>query len=93
MEVSVQLYYEHDAVVVRSATRITDEVLAGGGRLRVIGRAGTGVDNIDVKAATRKGVLVMNSQVGLNGSCTQAGFSDRLATRWEAARTPMLQST
>ena len=46
-------------MVVRSATRITDEVLASGGRLRVIGRAGTGVDNIDVKAATRKGVLVM----------------------------------
>uniref|UniRef100_A0A0P4W810 D-3-phosphoglycerate dehydrogenase n=1 Tax=Scylla olivacea TaxID=85551 RepID=A0A0P4W810_SCYOL len=55
---------EHDAVVVRSATRITEEALAGGGRLRVIGRAGTGVDNIDVKAATRKGVLVMNTPGG-----------------------------
>ncbi len=46
-------------MVVRSATRVTEEVLAGGGRLRVIGRAGTGVDNIDVKAATRWGIIVM----------------------------------
>lgn len=50
---------EHDGVVVRSATRITEEVLVSGERLRVVGRAGTGVDNIDVKAATRRGVLVM----------------------------------
>lgn len=56
---SFSLLQEHDGVVVRSATRVTEEVLEGGGRLRVIGRAGTGVDNIDVKAATRRGVIVM----------------------------------
>lgn len=46
-------------MVVRSATRITEEVLGNVKRLRVVGRAGTGVDNIDVKAATRRGVIVM----------------------------------
>jgi D-3-phosphoglycerate dehydrogenase len=51
----------YDALVVRSATKVSDEVLAAGPRLRVVGRAGTGVDNIDVEAATRRGVLVVNA--------------------------------
>lgn len=55
---------EHDAVVVRSATKVTAEVLAASDRLRVVGRAGTGVDNIDVPAATRRGVIVMNTPAG-----------------------------
>ncbi|MBL8769637.1 MAG: phosphoglycerate dehydrogenase [Planctomycetes bacterium] len=50
-----------DAILVRSAVKITERVLAGATRLEVIGRAGIGVDNIDVDAATRHGVLVMNS--------------------------------
>jgi D-3-phosphoglycerate dehydrogenase len=49
------------AILVRSAVKITERVLAGATRLEVIGRAGIGVDNIDVDAATRHGVLVMNS--------------------------------
>ena len=52
---------DYDALVVRSATKVTDEVLAAGRRLRVVGRAGTGVDNIDVNAATRRGILVVNA--------------------------------
>jgi D-3-phosphoglycerate dehydrogenase len=55
---------EYDALVVRSATRVTAEALASPGRLRVIGRAGTGVDNIDVDAATRAGVVVLNTPGG-----------------------------
>src|SRR5579862_8447457 len=55
---------EADALVVRSATRVTDELLSHGPRLRVIGRAGVGVDNIDLEAATRRGVLVMNTPGG-----------------------------
>src|SRR2546430_6171328 len=47
-----------------SATRVTPEVLAAAPRLRVIGRAGTGVDNIDLAAATRRGVVVMNAPGG-----------------------------
>src|SRR5437660_10768689 len=53
-----------DGVIVRSATRITPELLADPGRLRAIVRAGVGVDNIDVAAATRKGIVVMNTPGG-----------------------------
>ena len=53
-----------DALVVRSATRVTDELLEQAPRLRVIGRAGVGVDNIDLNAATRRGILVMNTPGG-----------------------------
>jgi D-3-phosphoglycerate dehydrogenase len=56
----------YDALVVRSATRVTAEVIAAGGRLRVIGRAGTGVDNIDVDAATRRGIVVVNAPASNN---------------------------
>ncbi len=51
----------YDALIVRSATRVTAEVIAAGGRLKVIGRAGVGVDNVDVDAATRRGIVVANA--------------------------------
>jgi D-3-phosphoglycerate dehydrogenase len=51
---------EYDALVVRSGTKVDAEVIERSGRLRVIGRAGIGVDNIDIDAATRKGILVAN---------------------------------
>ncbi len=51
----------YDAIVVRSGTRVTEAILERARRLRVIGRPGAGVDNIDVEAATRRGVLVMNT--------------------------------
>jgi D-3-phosphoglycerate dehydrogenase len=51
----------YDAVVVRSATKLTAEVLERAERLRVIGRAGVGVDNVDVEAATRRGIVVANA--------------------------------
>lgn len=50
-----------DAVIVRSATKIPREVIEKGSQLKVIGRAGVGVDNIDVKAASEKGIFVVNS--------------------------------
>jgi len=53
-----------DALLVRSATKVTAEVIAAGEKLAVIGRAGVGVDNIDVEAATRRGVVVCNSPEG-----------------------------
>jgi D-3-phosphoglycerate dehydrogenase len=55
---------EADALIVRSATRVTDELLAAAPKLRVVGRAGVGVDNIDLESATRRGVLVMNTPGG-----------------------------
>src|SRR5277367_526671 len=53
-----------DALVVRSATKVTPALLEKAKKLRVIGRAGVGVDNVDVEAATRRGVLVMNTPGG-----------------------------
>jgi len=50
-----------DGLLVRSATKVTKELLAAAGHLRVVGRAGTGVDNIDVAAASGRGVLVVNA--------------------------------
>jgi D-3-phosphoglycerate dehydrogenase len=55
---------EFDALVVRSETRVTAPILEAGLKLRVVGRAGVGVDNIDVPAATRKGILVVNAPRG-----------------------------
>jgi D-3-phosphoglycerate dehydrogenase len=55
---------EFDALVVRSETQVTAPVLEAGRKLRVVGRAGVGVDNIDVQAATRKGIIVVNAPRG-----------------------------
>ena len=60
----IQRIPDFDALVVRSETRVTAAVLDAGRRLRVVGRAGVGVDNIDVPAATRKGILVVNAPRG-----------------------------
>ena len=51
----------YDAIIVRSATRLTAELIERGARLKVIGRAGVGVDNVDVDAATRRGIVVANA--------------------------------
>ncbi|MBI4536151.1 MAG: phosphoglycerate dehydrogenase [Ignavibacteriae bacterium] len=55
---------EYDALVVRSATKVNADVIGHAATMKVIGRAGTGVDNIDLEAATRKGILVMNTPGG-----------------------------
>ena len=52
---------DYDALIVRSATKVTADVIAAGSRLKVIGRAGVGVDNVDVDAATRRGIVVANA--------------------------------
>ncbi len=49
------------ALIIRSATQVTDEVLAAGADLQVVGRAGIGLDNVEVEAATRRGVMVVNA--------------------------------
>ncbi|XP_029462607.1 D-3-phosphoglycerate dehydrogenase isoform X2 [Rhinatrema bivittatum] len=54
----------YDGLIVRSATKVTAEVLATARSLKVVGRAGTGVDNVDVEAATRRGIIVMNTPTG-----------------------------
>ena len=55
---------EYDGLAVRSTTKATKDVFAAAGRLKVIGRAGIGVDNIDIPAASAKGVVVMNTPFG-----------------------------
>jgi D-3-phosphoglycerate dehydrogenase len=52
---------DYDAIVVRSATKLTAELIERGTNLKVIGRAGVGVDNVDVEAATRRGIVVANA--------------------------------
>ena len=53
------LSQDYNALIVRSATKVTREVIQAGTQLKLIGRAGTGVDNIDLEAATERGVVVM----------------------------------
>ena len=55
---------DYDALMIRSGTRVTESVIHAAGKLRIIGRAGVGVDNVDIQAATRRGVLVVNSPEG-----------------------------
>jgi D-3-phosphoglycerate dehydrogenase/(S)-sulfolactate dehydrogenase len=55
---------QYDALAVRSATKVTPKVLEKAARLKVVGRAGVGVDNVDLDAATRRGVVVMNTPGG-----------------------------
>ena len=51
----------YDAIVIRSATKLTADVIERADRLKVIGRAGIGVDNVDVPAATKRGIIVANA--------------------------------
>ncbi len=60
----IEIMPRYDALVVRSETKVTAAVINAGEKLRVIARAGVGVDNIDVEAATRRGILVVNSPTG-----------------------------
>jgi D-3-phosphoglycerate dehydrogenase len=59
-----KLIPEFDGLAIRSATKVTEKLLKAATRLKVIGRAGIGVDNVDIKAATAQGVIVMNTPFG-----------------------------
>lgn len=73
---------DYDALIVRSQTKVTGELLEAAGRLRVIARAGVGVDNIDVNAATKKGIIVINAP----GANTIAATEHTLAMMLAMAR-------
>ncbi|MFW6163046.1 MAG: phosphoglycerate dehydrogenase [Planctomycetota bacterium] len=68
-----------DALIVRSGTRVTADLIAEADRLKVIGRAGAGVDNIDVEAATRRGIVVMNTPGGNTVSACELTLAMMLA--------------
>jgi D-3-phosphoglycerate dehydrogenase len=70
---------DYDALVVRSATKVTKEVINAADKLRAIGRAGVGLDNVDLDAATAKGVIVMNTPAGNTISTAEHTFSMILA--------------
>lgn len=53
------VFQDVEALIVRSETKVKTNVLSSAPKLRVVGRAGTGVDNIDVEAATKKGIIVL----------------------------------
>ena len=78
-----------DGLLVRSATKVTAELLAGADRLKVIGRAGAGVDNIDLPAATRRGILVMNTPGGNTVAACELTMAMMLAL---ARRLPQLSA-
>jgi D-3-phosphoglycerate dehydrogenase len=60
----VGIISDYDALMIRSGTRVTKEIIEAGKQLKIIGRAGVGVDNVDVPAATRQGIVVVNSPEG-----------------------------
>jgi len=69
----------YHALVVRSATKVTREVIEKASSLRVIGRAGVGVDNVDLEAATRRGIVVMNSPSGNSVTTAEHAISMLMA--------------
>src|SRR5688500_2155302 len=60
----LRLVPDFDGLAIRSATKVTEKILDASPRLRVIGRAGIGVDNVDVPKATARGIIVMNTPFG-----------------------------
>ena len=70
---------DYDALVVRSETKARAEIIEAGKKLQVIGRAGIGVDNIDLDAATRKGIVVVNAPAGNVSSAAELTLALLLA--------------
>jgi D-3-phosphoglycerate dehydrogenase len=70
---------DYDALLIRSGTKVTKEVIEHATRLRVIGRAGVGVDNVDIPPATRRGIVVMNSPLGNSVTTAEHAISMMMA--------------
>ncbi|HOV90176.1 MAG TPA: phosphoglycerate dehydrogenase [Syntrophorhabdaceae bacterium] len=69
----------YDAIITRSGTTITEDLLENPGKLKIIGRAGVGVDNIDIEAASKKGIIVMNAPTGNTLAATELTMGIMLA--------------
>src|SRR3990172_5837671 len=65
---------QYDALIVRSQTKVTGEVIERASKLKVIGRAGVGLDNVDAESATKKGIIVMNTPEGNTISTAELTF-------------------
>src|SRR6187200_870152 len=59
-----EIIKDYDGLAIRSASKVTEKIIAAATNLKVIGRAGIGVDNVDIPAATKKGIIVMNTPFG-----------------------------
>ncbi|TLZ66049.1 MAG: hypothetical protein E6K16_02235 [Methanobacteriota archaeon] len=75
----LEIIPNYDALIVRSRTKVTAEVLAKASKLKVVGRAGIGVDNIDVKAATARRIPVVNAPTGSTISVAELAFGHMLS--------------
>ena len=86
-----ELLAEAEAIIVRSATKVTPTVMDRAPKLRVVGRAGVGVDNVDVDHATSQGIVVMNTPSGNTISTAELTFSMMmaLARKWRGGRLPL----
>src|SRR5438477_12413643 len=71
----VALIPEFSAIIIRSETKVSSKILNAGTKLRVVGRAGVGVDNVDVEAATRRGIVVLNAPGGNTVPTAEHAFS------------------
>ena len=76
----LEIIGEYEGLVVRSQTKVTARLLEAAHKLKVVGRAGVGVDNVDVDAATRRGVIVMNTPGGNTVSTAEHTFSLLMST-------------
>jgi len=70
---------EYDALVVRSSTKVTKEIIEAADKLKIVGRAGVRLDNVDVDAASKKGVIVVNTPAGNTISTAEHAFTMMLA--------------
>ncbi len=70
---------QYDALIVRSGTQVTQDIINAATRLKIIGRAGVGLDNVDLQAATKKGIIAMNTPGGNTTSTAEHAFSLMMA--------------
>lgn len=75
----VQIIPEYDALLVRSQTKVTEKIMEAGKNLKVIGRAGVGVDNINLEAATKRGIVVINAPDGNTITTCEHAFAMMMA--------------
>ena len=76
----VAMIADYSAIVVRSQTKVTPRIIDAAPKLKAIGRAGVGVDNVDIDAATKRGIIVMNTPGGNTISTAEHAFSLLVST-------------
>jgi len=70
---------KYDAIITRSGTTVTEDLIENPGKLKIIGRAGVGLDNVDIEAASKKGIIVMNAPTGNTLAATELTMGMMLA--------------